>query len=132
MLAGAALLALRLDSQPGWRVAFPCFLVLGALPGLGVRFVPAGIVVGVVAARALWRSRPRSSRRGCSCGRDPSSGRGGRASSTDAVGTFSVSSTSSSEVRTSPISVSSSWSIRPMAKVTPGGMDAEIEISEMR
>jgi hypothetical protein len=59
-LAGAALLALRLDSQPGWRLAFPCFLLLGALPWLGVRFVPAGVVVGVVAARALWRSRRRT------------------------------------------------------------------------
>ncbi len=60
VLAGAALLAVRLDSQPGWRLAFPCFLLLGALPWLGVRFVPAGIVVGVVAARALWRSRRRT------------------------------------------------------------------------
>jgi hypothetical protein len=60
LLAGAALLALRLDERPGWRPGFGCFLMLGALPWLGVRFVPAGIVVGVVAARALWRSRRRT------------------------------------------------------------------------
>ena len=60
VLAGAALLALRLDSQPGWRLAFPCFPAARRLPWLGVRFVPAGIVVGVVAARALWRSRRRT------------------------------------------------------------------------
>jgi hypothetical protein len=59
-LAGAALLALELDERPGWRRAFGCFLLLGALPWLGVRFLPAAIVIGVVAARALWRSRRRT------------------------------------------------------------------------
>jgi hypothetical protein len=59
-LAGAALLALRLDERPGWRLAFGCFLLLGILPWLGVRFVPAGLVIGLVAARALWRSRRRT------------------------------------------------------------------------
>ena len=59
-LAGAALLAVRLDERPGWRAAFACFTLLGALPWLGVGFVPAGLVVGVVAARALWRSRRRT------------------------------------------------------------------------
>ena len=59
-LAGAALLALELDERPGWRPAFGCFLLLGALPWLGVRFVPPAVVVGVVAARALWRSRRRT------------------------------------------------------------------------
>jgi hypothetical protein len=59
-LAGAALLALRLDERPGWRPAFGCFLLLGAVPWLGVRFVPAGVVIGVLAARALWRSRRRT------------------------------------------------------------------------
>jgi hypothetical protein len=59
-LAGAALLALRLDERPGWRSAFGCFALLGTLPWLGVRFVPAGVVIGVFAARALWRSRRRT------------------------------------------------------------------------
>jgi hypothetical protein len=60
LLAGAALLALKIDERPGWRPAFGCFLLLGALPWLGVRFIPAGVVIGVVAARALWRSRRRT------------------------------------------------------------------------
>jgi hypothetical protein len=59
-LAGAALLALELDERPRWRPAFGCFLLLGTLPWLGVRFVPAGVVIGVFAARALWRSRRRT------------------------------------------------------------------------
>jgi hypothetical protein len=59
-LAGAALLAIRLDERPGWRAAFGCFALLGALPWLGVRFLPAGVAIGVVAARALWRSRRRT------------------------------------------------------------------------
>ncbi|MEA2456347.1 MAG: hypothetical protein QOI45_2609 [Thermoleophilaceae bacterium] len=59
-LAGAALLALRLEARPGWPPAFACFALLGALPWLGVRFVPAGAVIGVFAARALWRSRRRT------------------------------------------------------------------------
>lgn len=59
-LTGAALLAVKLDERPGWRPAFGCFALLGTLPWLGVRFVPAGIVIGVLAARALWRSRRRT------------------------------------------------------------------------
>jgi hypothetical protein len=59
-LSGAALLALTLDARPGWRPAFGCFALLGALPWLGVRFVPAGVVIGVLAARAIWRSRKRT------------------------------------------------------------------------
>jgi hypothetical protein len=59
-LAGAALFALRLDEGAGWRPAFGCFALLGALPWLGVRFVPAGLVIGVFAARAIWRSRKRT------------------------------------------------------------------------
>jgi hypothetical protein len=59
-LAGAALLALRLDERPRLRIAFGGFAVLGTLPWLGVEFVPAGVVVGVVAARALWRIRRRT------------------------------------------------------------------------
>jgi hypothetical protein len=60
VLAGAALLALRLDERPGWRPAFGCFALLGSLPWIGVRFMPAGAVIGVVAARALWRARKRT------------------------------------------------------------------------
>jgi hypothetical protein len=59
-LAGAALLALRLADRPGWRPAFGCFALLGALPWLGTKFVPAGLVIGVFAAHALWRSRRRT------------------------------------------------------------------------
>jgi hypothetical protein len=60
VLAGATLLALRLDERAGWRRGFACFALLGSLPWLGVRFVPAGVVIGVVAARAIWRSRRRT------------------------------------------------------------------------
>jgi hypothetical protein len=59
-LAGAALLAAKLDERPGLRAGFGCFALLGALPWLGPQFVPAGLVIGVVAARALWRSRRRT------------------------------------------------------------------------
>ena len=59
-LAGAALLALRIDERAGWRRSFACFALLGALPWLGVRFVPAGVVIGVVAVRSIWRSRRRT------------------------------------------------------------------------
>ena len=59
-LAGAALLALRLDRHVSRRGAFLCFALLGALPWLGTKFVPAGIVVGYVAARTLWRARRRT------------------------------------------------------------------------
>ena len=60
VLAGAALLALRIDERPGWRRSFACFALLGTLPWLGVRFVPAGVVIGTIAARAIWRSRRRT------------------------------------------------------------------------
>jgi hypothetical protein len=59
-LAGAALLALRLDTHPGWRPAFGCFALLGTLPWLGSKFLPAGVVIGFLAARALWRARRRT------------------------------------------------------------------------
>lgn len=55
LLAGAALLAVRLDARPSRSAAFACFVALGLLPWLGARFVPAGLVVGWFAARALWR-----------------------------------------------------------------------------
>jgi hypothetical protein len=56
-LAGAALLALRLDERVSRRDAFGCFVLLGSLPWLGTKFVAAGAVIGVFAARALWRAR---------------------------------------------------------------------------
>jgi hypothetical protein len=59
-LAGAALLAVRLDARPLRRDAIVCFALLGALPWLGIRFAPAGVLLGVVAARALWRARRRT------------------------------------------------------------------------
>jgi hypothetical protein len=59
-LAGAALLALRLDGRASRRDAFGCFVLLGAVPWLGTKFVPAAVVIGYVAARALWRARRRT------------------------------------------------------------------------
>jgi hypothetical protein len=59
-VAGAALLALRLDERPGWRSAFGCFALLGALPWLGTKFALPGLVIGVFAARTLWRGRRRT------------------------------------------------------------------------
>lgn len=60
VLAGAALLAVRLDSRPGWRSAFGCFALLGTLPWLGTKFVLPGVVIAVFAGRGLWRARRRT------------------------------------------------------------------------
>jgi hypothetical protein len=60
MLAGAALLALRLDAQPTRRDAFGCFVLLAMLPWLSSRFALAGLAVGVVAVRGLWRAQRRT------------------------------------------------------------------------
>jgi hypothetical protein len=59
-LAGAALLALRLRDRVARPDAFACFVLLGALPWLGTKFVPAGLVIGALAVRALWRARRRT------------------------------------------------------------------------
>ena len=59
-LAGAALLALKLDDTVSRRQAARCFALLGALPWLGTKFVPAGIVIGIYAARSLLRARRRT------------------------------------------------------------------------
>jgi hypothetical protein len=59
-LAGATLLALRLDERPGWRAAFGCFALLGMLPWLGTKFALPGLVIGLFAARTLWRARRRT------------------------------------------------------------------------
>jgi hypothetical protein len=60
VLAAAALLALRLDARPRSPTAFLCFALLGALPWLGTKFVPAGLVIGYFAARGMWRARRRT------------------------------------------------------------------------
>ena len=52
-------MAVRLDS-PGGRDAFLASVLLGLLPWLGMRFVPAGVAVGYFAARPLWRARRRT------------------------------------------------------------------------
>ena len=59
-LAGAALLALRLDERVSRREAFACFALLGVLPWLGTRFVPAGLLIGAWAAHSLFRARRRT------------------------------------------------------------------------
>jgi len=59
-LAGAALLALRLRQRVVRPDAFACFALLGALPWLGTKFVPAGMVIGAVAVRVLWRAPRRT------------------------------------------------------------------------
>ncbi len=59
-LAGAALLAVRLDGRASRRDAIVCFALLGALPWLGIRFAAPGLLVGWVAARALWSARRRT------------------------------------------------------------------------
>jgi hypothetical protein len=57
LLAGAALLALRLDEHPSRRASFACFLLLAPLPWLGMSFVPAGLVVGAIAFRTLRKAQ---------------------------------------------------------------------------
>src|SRR3712207_1065112 len=59
-LAGAALLALRLDDRITRTEAFGCFALLGTLPWLGTKFVPAGIVVAIFAVRSLLRAKRRT------------------------------------------------------------------------
>ena len=59
-LVGAALLAVRLDTRVSRPEAGMCFLLLGALPWLGTKFVPAGLVIGAFAARSIWRARHRT------------------------------------------------------------------------
>jgi hypothetical protein len=59
-LSGAALCALRLDERITRRDAFLCFVLLGSLPWLGTKFVPAGLVIGAFAVRSLWRARRRT------------------------------------------------------------------------
>lgn len=56
-LAGAALFAIRLGERASRKSSFACFGLLGALPWLGLKFVPAGIVVAAFAVQALRRAR---------------------------------------------------------------------------
>jgi hypothetical protein len=56
-LAGAALLAARLRDGPSRAATIGCFLLLGSLPWLGLKFVPAGLVIGIDAVRSLRRAR---------------------------------------------------------------------------
>jgi hypothetical protein len=56
-LAGAALLALRLAERPTRVAAVGCFVLIALLPWLGIRFAPAGFVVGGYAYQALRRGR---------------------------------------------------------------------------
>ena len=59
-IAGAALLAARLTESVSRRDAFLCAALVGVLPWLGVRFAPAGIVVGAFAMRSLLRAGRRT------------------------------------------------------------------------
>ncbi|MFL5894188.1 MAG: hypothetical protein ACJ76Z_03625, partial [Thermoleophilaceae bacterium] len=56
-LAGAALLAVRLRDGPSRPAAIGCFILLGTLPWLGMKFVPAAVVIGIDAVRSLRRAR---------------------------------------------------------------------------
>jgi hypothetical protein len=59
-IAGAAMLAARLEARVTRRDAFACLALLGTLPWLGTKFVPAGIVVAAFAIRSVLRSRRRT------------------------------------------------------------------------
>ena len=52
---------LKLDERPGWRARLRLLRACSArCPGSACASCPPGIVIGVVAARALWRSRRRT------------------------------------------------------------------------
>jgi len=55
VLAGAALLALRIRERPMLRWAFWCAVLVAALPWLGARFAAPAVVVALAAARWLRR-----------------------------------------------------------------------------
>lgn len=52
-LAAAALLALGLRERPSRAATFGCFALLGAMPWLGTKYVPAALVIGAFAVFAL-------------------------------------------------------------------------------
>ena len=56
-LAGATLLALRLNERVRRRYGVACFALLGTLPWLGTKFLPAGIVVAVFAVARMRAQR---------------------------------------------------------------------------
>jgi hypothetical protein len=56
-LAGAALLALGLAERPSRVRAVACFALVALLPWLGIRFAPAGLVVGGYAYLSLRRAQ---------------------------------------------------------------------------
>jgi hypothetical protein len=55
-LAGGALCAARLRERVSRRSALACFALLGTLPWLGLKFLPAAVVVGVDAVRSIRRT----------------------------------------------------------------------------
>ena len=57
VLAGAALLALRLAERPSRLAGIGVFALIALLPWLGIRFAPAGVVVAGYAYRSLRRGR---------------------------------------------------------------------------
>jgi hypothetical protein len=58
-LAGAALCAARLRDGPSRAAAIGCFVLLGTLPWLGLKFIPPAAVVGWFAIRSLRAERRR-------------------------------------------------------------------------
>jgi hypothetical protein len=55
-LAGAALLALRLDEHPSRRASFACFALLALVPWLGLGFTPPALVIGAMALVTLRKA----------------------------------------------------------------------------
>lgn len=60
VLAGATLLAARLEQSISPSAAFGCFALLGTLPWLGTKLVPAGLVIGAFALRSLLSAHRRT------------------------------------------------------------------------
>ena len=58
-LAGAALLALRLDARSSRWAIFACFGLIATLPWLGMKFLAAGAVIAYAAVSRLRRERRR-------------------------------------------------------------------------
>lgn len=56
-LAGAALLAARLRERVSRVDAIGCFVLLGTLPWLGLKFIPPAVVIAWFAVRSLRRAR---------------------------------------------------------------------------
>jgi hypothetical protein len=56
-LAGAVLMALRVESRPSRQTAYSCFALIAALPWLEPKFLVPGAIVALYAFRALRRAR---------------------------------------------------------------------------